>query len=132
MNTNAPRCDGPAFGKPGLEPRWTRGNKDAVGTAYSASSRLWFTLSGGILNELHYPTIDQSQIRDLQFLVRDGESYFHDEHRRLDGSTRELSHHSLGYEVTSVEREGPLRHRPEDSGRLSGRGYQSRFDWRIA
>jgi hypothetical protein len=27
-----------AFGKPGIEPRWTHSNKSGVGTAYSASS----------------------------------------------------------------------------------------------
>ena len=101
--------DGAAFGKPGIEPRWTHGNKDAVGTAYSASSRLWFTLSAGILNEVYYPTIDRPQIRDLQYLVTDGESFFHDERRHLDSRTRELSHHALGYEVTSVERERRYR-----------------------
>jgi hypothetical protein len=26
-----------AFGKPGIEPKWTQGNKDGVGTAYSGS-----------------------------------------------------------------------------------------------
>ena len=34
---------GAAFGAPGLEPRWTSSEKDAVWTAYSASSRVWFT-----------------------------------------------------------------------------------------
>ncbi|MEO8340408.1 MAG: hypothetical protein ABI604_11940, partial [Nitrospirota bacterium] len=32
-----------AFGWPGIEPRWTHGGKDGVGTAYAASSRIWFT-----------------------------------------------------------------------------------------
>jgi len=48
-----------AFGKPGIEPRWTRGNKDAVGTAYSASTRVSFTLAAGILNEVHFPATDR-------------------------------------------------------------------------
>lgn len=94
---------------PGIDPRWTRGNKDAVGTAYSASSRVWFTLSSGILNEVYYPTLDRPQIRDLQYLVTDGESFFHDERRHLVSSTRELSHHALGYEITSVDSEGRYR-----------------------
>ena len=53
MERVAPKDE--AFGKPGIEPRWTRGNKDAVGTAYSASSRVWFTLAAGILNEVYFP-----------------------------------------------------------------------------
>jgi hypothetical protein len=34
-----------AAGGPGIEPRWTRGAKTAVGTAYSTSSRVWYTES---------------------------------------------------------------------------------------
>jgi len=84
--------NGEAFGKPGIEPRWTRGNKDAIGTAYSASSRVWFTLAAGIVNEVYFPTIDRPQIRDLQYLITDGESFVHDE-RHLETSTTELSEH---------------------------------------
>ncbi|MDG7032881.1 MAG: hypothetical protein JRM97_09675, partial [Nitrososphaerota archaeon] len=40
---------GPAPGEPGIEPKWTRGNKDGVGTAYSADSKLWYTLWSGIV-----------------------------------------------------------------------------------
>ncbi|HWF66044.1 MAG TPA: hypothetical protein VN670_01995, partial [Acidobacteriaceae bacterium] len=56
--------DGSAFGAPGMPPRWTSSEKDAVVTAYSASSRVWFTVSHGILNEIYYPTIDRPQTRD--------------------------------------------------------------------
>lgn len=71
--------DGPAFGAPGLEPRWTSSRKDAVGTAYSASSRVWYTLSHGILNEIYYPTIDRPQTRDMGLLFSDGETFVHEE-----------------------------------------------------
>src|SRR6476660_1154601 len=103
MERVAPKDE--AFGKPGIEPRWTSGNKDAVGTAYSASSRVWFTLAAGILNEVYFPTIDRPQIRDLQYLITDGKSFFHDERRHLDSSVKELSEHALGYEITNVDRE---------------------------
>jgi glucoamylase len=69
----------PATGRPGIDPRWTRSDKDGVGTAYSALSRVWFTVSKGILNEGYYPTIDRPQIRDLQHIVSDGETFFCDE-----------------------------------------------------
>src|SRR5579872_7446147 len=60
-----------AFGWPGIEPRWTHGGKDGVGTAYSSSSRIWFTLWNGIITEVYYPTVDHPQIRDLQYLITD-------------------------------------------------------------
>jgi glucoamylase len=73
--------DGLAFGGPGLEPRWTSSRKDAVVTAYSASSRVWFTLSHGTLNEVYFPTIDRPQMRDMELLFTDEESFFHEEKR---------------------------------------------------
>ena len=76
--------DGPAFGAPGLEPRWTSSQKDAVSTAYSASSRVWFTISHGTLNEIYYPTIDRPQTRDMELLFTDGETFFHEEKRDIE------------------------------------------------
>src|SRR6266478_9944172 len=80
-----------AFGHPGIEPRWTRSGKDGVGTAYSASSRVWYSLSSGILNEIYYPTIDRPQIRDLQFLISDGKTFVHEERRHLRSEIESLS-----------------------------------------
>ena len=75
--------DNPAPGGPGITPKWTFGAKDAVGTAYSVSSRLWYTLANGVITEVYFPTIDTPQMRDLQFLVTDGETFFHDERRHM-------------------------------------------------
>jgi hypothetical protein len=71
------RGDNHAFGWPGLEPRWTHGDKDGIGTAYSAASRIWFTVWNGIVTEVYYPTVDMPQMRDVQLLFTDGESFFH-------------------------------------------------------
>ncbi|MGI8783695.1 MAG: glycoside hydrolase family 15 protein [Acidobacteriota bacterium] len=100
---------GAAFGRPGIEPRWTRSAKDGVGTAYSASSRVWYTLSSGILNEVYYPTVDRPQIRDLQYLVTDGESFFHEEKRHLHSKLERLSHDALGFRITNTDPEGRYR-----------------------
>ena len=37
------------------------------------------------MNEVYYPTIDRPQIRDLQYLISDGETFFRDE-RQLDNT----------------------------------------------
>jgi glucoamylase len=100
------RAKGNAPGGPGLEPRWTRGAKVAVGTAYSTSSRVWYTLDSGCVTEVYYPTIDTPQIRDLQFLVTDGQTFFHDERRNLFGQIDCISETALGFEVTNCEKEG--------------------------
>lgn len=65
-----------AFGAPGVEPHWTHGNKEGIGTSYSSASRIWFTIWQGILTEVYYPTVDRPQMRDLQFLFVDGDGAF--------------------------------------------------------
>jgi len=95
-----------APGGPGIEPRWTRGAKVAAGTAYSTSSRVWYTLDYGCVTEVYYPTIDSPQIRDLQFLVTDGESFFHDERRNFVGQIDCIAEAALGFEVIGREKQG--------------------------
>lgn len=95
-----------AFGWPGIEPRWARGNKDGIGTAYSADSRVWFTLWRGTLTEVYYPTVDRPQLRDLEYLVTDGESFFHEEKRHLDCTVQRISHYALGYQITNSDPQG--------------------------
>lgn len=98
-----------AFGWPGIEPRWTQGNKDGVGTAYAAASRLWFTLFAGGVTEVYYPTVDRPQLRDLQYLISDGEGLFHEEKRDLLTTVELLSNRALGYRVTNADPSGRYR-----------------------
>jgi len=72
-----------AFGRPGIDPRWMYADKEGVGTAYAASSRIWFTLLKGVVTEIYYPTVDRPQLRDLQYLITDGSNFFHEERRDL-------------------------------------------------
>ncbi|MFZ1084733.1 MAG: glycoside hydrolase family 15 protein [Terracidiphilus sp.] len=97
---------GEAYGAPGMEPRWTSSVKDAVGTAYSASSRVWFTASHGILNEIYHPTIDRAQVRDMGFLVTDGETFVHEEKRDLLSSFEYIHPEALGVRYVNRDPEG--------------------------
>ncbi|MEN8614625.1 glycoside hydrolase family 15 protein [Dehalogenimonas sp. THU2] len=95
-----------AFGHPGLPPNWTEGAKDGVGTAYNSVSRIWFTIAAGIITEIYYPTVDRPQVRDLQLLLTDGETFFHGERSQLFTEIKTLSPHSLGYRVTNSDFDG--------------------------
>ena len=97
---------GEAFGAPGLEPRWTSSVKDAIGTAYAASSRVWFTCSHGILNEVYHPTIDRAQVRDMGFLITDGETFAHEEKRDLLHSFEYIHPEALGVRYVNRDPEG--------------------------
>jgi glucoamylase len=97
---------GEAFGSPGLEPRWTSSMKDAVCTAYSGASRIWFTCSHGILNEIYHPTIDHPQVRDMEFLITDGETFAHEEKRHLDSTFEYIDPEALGVRYINRDRDG--------------------------
>jgi len=58
------------------------------------------------VTEVYYPTIDSPQIRDLQFLITDGENFFHDERRNFFGEIDCISEAALGFEATNREKEG--------------------------
>lgn len=104
-----PAAERPAPGAPGIEPRWTSSAKDGVGTAYSAGSPVWFTLSHGIVNEIYFPHVDTPNTRDLQFLITDGETFCHEEKRDLDHQIEYPERNTLLYRLTNTERTGRYR-----------------------
>ncbi|MEH2424979.1 MAG: glycoside hydrolase family 15 protein [Nostoc sp.] len=97
---------GEAFGSPGIDPRWTQANKDGVGTAYSTSSKVWFTIWNGVVTEVYHPTVDKPQIRDLQYLISDGKSFFHEEKRHLESKVEPMWTHGLGYRIINSDPQG--------------------------
>ena len=58
-----------------MRPTWSSGRKEIVGCSLGPS-RLWFTIGGGIVNEIYYPRVDIPQIRDLGFIVADGGGFW--------------------------------------------------------
>jgi glucoamylase len=75
---------------------WSSAIKDMFGTAYEAYdssnrysgasptapiSRVWFTGTQGVLSEVFWPTIDTPQVKDSQFLVTDGSTFFFEERK---------------------------------------------------
>ena len=98
--------DGPAFGAPGVAPTWTSSKKDAVSTAYSASSRVWFTVSHGTLNEIYYPTIDRPQTRDMELLFTDGETFFHEEKRDITYEFHYVDHNAPAVRLVGSDPQG--------------------------
>jgi glucoamylase len=104
-----PRGSRIAPGAPGMAPRWSHSNKDGVGTAYSADSRLWYTVWRGIVTEVYFPTIDRPQLRDLELLFTDGTTFFHEEKRHLRSAVERPQEHGLGYRVRSESPDGRYR-----------------------
>lgn len=95
MSTDAPQTSPSdvrhAPGWPGLDPKWTSSSKSAVGTALSDGSRVWFTASHGILNEIYYPEVDTACLRDAGLLVTDNDGFFSEEKRDCTHAVEWLS-----------------------------------------
>lgn len=96
----------PAFGAPGIDPRWTQANKDGIGTAYSTASLVWFSIWNGVITEVYYPTIDRPQIRDLQYLISDGKTFFHEEKSHLRSKVEPMWTDALGYRIVNDDPQG--------------------------
>jgi glucoamylase len=53
----------------GKDAEWESAGKQGIGTALSEKSKVWFTLQGGSLTEVFYPTSDKANVQVLQFIV---------------------------------------------------------------
>lgn len=95
-------------GAPGIPPRWTSSAKSAVGTAASAASPIWFTISHGILNEIYVPRLDMACIRDFGFLVT-AKDYFSEEKRDAVSTVRMVEDGIPAFRLVNAARDGRYR-----------------------
>ena len=89
-------------GRPGITPHWTSSAKAGVGTAINRESRVWFTISHGIINEVYHPFIDCATTRDFGLIVADGGSFFSEEKRDTDHAIEHLEQGVPGYRLTNT------------------------------
>jgi len=95
-------------GAPGIAPRWTSSAKSAVGTALGRGSRVWFTMSHGILNEIYANCLDTACIRDFGFIVT-AKDYFSEDKRDADHSGGMVEDGVPAIRVVSTARDGRYR-----------------------
>ncbi|HYU47917.1 MAG TPA: glycoside hydrolase family 15 protein, partial [Terriglobales bacterium] len=98
-----------APGWPGIEPRWTSSAKTGIGTALNLHSRVWFTLSHGILNEIYFPRVDQACTRDLGLIVTNGRDFFSEEKRHCTFKSLPLEPGVPAYQLTNTCMHGRYR-----------------------
>jgi len=76
---------------------WTTGDKDAIGTAATRQSNVWFTAAHGTLADVLYPTVDADNLRQFGFVVTDGSSFFFDAATQGVASARVTDDRALTY-----------------------------------
>ncbi|HEY6425580.1 MAG TPA: glycoside hydrolase family 15 protein [Pseudonocardiaceae bacterium] len=62
-------------GAPGALSHFDLARKDCVGTAANASSKVWYTVANGVLSDVYSPTVDNTNVETMQYVVTDGRSF---------------------------------------------------------
>jgi GH15 family glucan-1,4-alpha-glucosidase len=63
---------------------------------------MWFTLQGGRLSEVYYPRLDTPSVRNLDFVVTDGQSFV-TRAQDASSSTRLVNPESLTYQIVNTD-----------------------------
>jgi glucan 1,4-alpha-glucosidase len=64
-----------APGGPGALSHFDLARKDCLGTARNRTSKVWYTVANGVLSDVYYPTVDNTNVETLQYLVTDGATF---------------------------------------------------------
>ena len=78
---------GVAPGAPGLDAHWPGAAKNGFGTSNTLRSKVWFTLSDGIMTEAFYPGLDVPNTNALQFVVASEDG------KRVETESEDTVHH---------------------------------------
>src|SRR4051812_49450772 len=95
---------GEAPGGPGVMSHFDLARKDCVGTARNTSSKVWYTVAGGVLSDVYYPTIDNTNVETLQYVVTDGRTFTDLQTRDMTYSVRSIDRSGLVCRVTSRDK----------------------------
>src|SRR6266581_3395727 len=98
-----------APGAPGAVSHFDLARKDCVGTAAQRSSKVWYTVAGGVLSDVYSPTVDNTNVETMQFLVTDGRTFTDLQTRDTTYTVRTLDASGLSCEVTSTARSDRYR-----------------------
>jgi glucoamylase len=96
-------------GHPGIKPHWTSSAKAGVGTAIPRESRVWFSISHGILDEIYHPFIDHATTRDFGLMVTSGAEFFSEEKRDTEHEIQPLEQGVPGYRLINTCKQGRYR-----------------------
>ncbi|WP_413171857.1 glycoside hydrolase family 15 protein [Anabaena azotica] len=91
---------------PGVPSVWAPSAKDFLGTSASDTSKVYFTGAEGVLTEVFYPTVDNAQNVDLQFLVTDANKTWGDEERQQKHDIVQVNKRSMVWQTTSTDKDG--------------------------
>src|SRR5262245_53432367 len=60
---------------PGALSHFDLARKDCLGTARNTTSKVWYTVANGVLSDVYFPTLDNTNVETLQYVVTDGSTF---------------------------------------------------------
>jgi glucan 1,4-alpha-glucosidase len=91
---------------PGATSYFDLARKDCVGTAENTTAQVWFTLAAGVLSDVYFPTIDNTNLSTLQYIVSDGRTFTDLQTRDMTYTVHLLDHNALSCQVVARARSG--------------------------
>jgi glucoamylase len=98
-----------APGAPGAKAVWTAADKDGFGTSTTTGSKVWYTLNNGELTEVYYPDLGTPSVRDLQFIVSDGQTFAERETDATNQQVQLVDGRALEYRQVNTDKSGDYR-----------------------
>ena len=99
--TSASAADGP-----GALSHFDLARKDCLGTARNTTSKVWYTVAGGVLSDVYYPTADNTNVETLQYVVTDGATFTDLQSRDMTYSVAALDPGGMACRVTATATSG--------------------------
>ena len=94
---------------PGSLSHFDLARKDCLGTARNTTSKVWFTVANGVLSDVYYPTVDNTNVETLQLVVTDGRTFTDLQTRDMTYTVKAPDARSLDCQVTSTAKSGRYR-----------------------
>ena len=94
---------------PGALSHFDLARKDCVGTARNTRSKVWFTVAGGVLSDVYYPTNDNTNNETLQYVVTDGSTFTDLQTRDMTYTVSQPDDRALTCRVTATAKSGRYR-----------------------
>ena len=94
---------------PGALSHFDLARKDCLGTARNRTSKVWYTVADGVLSDVYYPTVDNTNVETLQYVVTDGATFTDLQTRDTTSTARPLDPTGMSCRVTTTADSGRYR-----------------------
>src|SRR5207248_4429262 len=109
LNASAASPANAASDGPGALSHFDLARKDCLGTARNTTSKVWFTIANGVLSDVYYPTVDNTNVETMQFIVTDGQSFTDLQTRDMTYTVQAANAPALECRIISTAKSGRYR-----------------------